>query len=523
MKRLMAPALALTLVLLGVPSFATLIEGEGNPKANCYVEFDVDGGALSGHNGNKVTCTDGDPTCDHDGACDGTCTFRIRLCVNQTNISQCMAATLKKTPHTRNIQGPTTTGTEAKCGDFANVAVKKVTAKKKTARSILKVVANATTGKPKNDTDHLFLICQRRTGACPSQTTTTTTVIGATTTTLPPPTSSLLFTSGTGTTSCGSAGLTTPPAAPASGELDSDTAGTTKITDLGLGCLYFGGGSATVVPPGGIPDAYGSYLAITGPGTLGASPGTGFNTCTQGVGATKHCINNNSTPTCSNDNDCGGSAGSCGADAKCAFGPPLPVLSPAPFGALTTCVLNVVQSDAGGTFDATTGASSVALPLSSRVYITGNTTSPCPKCVSGACTYGKTPAGACTAVGTLMTSNDCLPSLGGFQAPLGVDLTPLTSGTSSKTSATGVFCPPSPPDVMNPTIGQVNAGAFGQSTAQRIAEVGMPAGNLSDMMPHNSILGSVFCIPGTGNPAVDGVADLPGPGAIGINGTVQLY
>ena len=50
----------------------------------------------------------------------------------------------------------------------------------------------------------------------------------------------------------------------------------------------------------------------------------------------------------------------------------------------------------------------------------------------------------------------------------------------------------------------------------------MPAGNLSDGLPHNSNLASVFCIPATGNAAVDGVADLPGPGAIGLNGNAQL-
>src|SRR5207249_1124216 len=141
------------------------------------------------------------------------------------------------------------------------------------------------------------------------------------------------------------------------------------------------------------------------------------NDCTKGSGPGKHCINNNSTPTCTTDQDCGGSAGSCGPDANCAFGPPLPVLSPAPFGALTTCVLNVVQSDASGTFDAATGAASISVPLASRVYITGNTTSPCPKCAP-TCTYGKSPGAACTPVGSLMTSNDCQPSLVGFQAPL---------------------------------------------------------------------------------------------------------
>jgi hypothetical protein len=502
-------AAAVALLLIGAPVRATLIEGEGNPKSNCYAEFDVDGGTISGNNHNKVTCTDGDPSCDTDGACDGACTFKVRLCVNQTNIPACMPAPLKKTPHSLNIQGPKTTGSEAACGDFASVIVKKVSAKKKTARRTLKVVANATSGKPKNDTDHLFLICERRTGACPSQTTSTS---STTTTTIPaPPTSSLSFTTAVGTTSCGGAGLAPAAVAPFSGEIDSDVAGTTKITDLGLGCLYFGGGAATVVPPGRIPDAAPSFLAITAPGTLGASAGTNLNNCTQGVLATKHCINNNAQPACNTDPDCGGQAGSCGGDAKCAFGPPLPILSPAPFGALTTCVLNVVQSDASGTFDATTGASSVSLPLVSRVYITGNTGSPCPKCAP-TCTYGKSPGAACTPVGSLMTSNDCLPSLGGFQAPLGVDLTPLTTGAAEKTDPAGSFCP-----------SQTTAGAFGQATAQRIAETGSPAGNLSDMAAHPSVLASVFCIPATGNPAVDGVSDLPGPGAIGLNGVSQLH
>jgi hypothetical protein len=50
----------------------------------------------------------------------------------------------------------------------------------------------------------------------------------------------------------------------------------------------------------------------------------------------------------------------------------------------------------------------------------------------------------------------------------------------------------------------------------------MPAGDISDGAPHNSNLAAVFCIPATGNAAVDGVADLPGPGAIGLNGNAQL-
>ena len=115
-------------------------------------------------------------------------------------------------------------------------------------------------------------------------------------------------------------------------------------------------------------------------------------------------------------------------------------------------------------------------------------------------------------MGTQLTTIQCRPALGGFQAPLPVDLTPLTSGTATKTAAGGAFCP-----------GQTDPGAFGQAGAQCISETGAPAGNLGDGQAHTAVLGSVFCIPGTGNPAVDGVADLPGPGAIGLNGTAQLH
>ena len=352
-------------------------------------------------------------------------------------------------------------------------------------------------------------------------TTTTTTTTTSTTTTTTRNFTSLSFTTLVGTTSCGPAGLATPPPPPTSGELDSDTAGTTKLVDLGLGCLYFGGGAATVVAGGKIPDGATSFLNISGPGTLSGSTGTGPANCTVGAGPGRHCVNNNSLPSCTSDINCGGSAGSCALDANCFFGPPLPIVSPPPFGSLTTCVLNVVQTNAGGTFTQSTGDSTVSLPLSSRVYITGNTVSPCPKCLSGACdpswktntnTTSPDTGAACTPVGAQLTTIQCRPSLPGFQAPLPVDLTPLTSGTASATAANGIFCP-----------NQTDAGAFGQPSTQRIAETGLAAGNLGDGAPHNSHLGSVFCIPATGNAAVDGVADLPGPGAIGLNGTAQLH
>src|SRR5205823_1293961 len=95
---------------------------------------------------------------------------------------------------------------------------------------------------------------------------------------------------------------TTPsPSSPFSGEVDSDTAGTTKIVDLGLGCLYAGGGNATIVPPERVPDGSTTVYAITGPGTLGGSAGTSPDDCSVGAGPGTHCVNNNSLPSCVTD------------------------------------------------------------------------------------------------------------------------------------------------------------------------------------------------------------------------------
>jgi len=171
---------------------------------------------------------------------------------------------------------------------------------------------------------------------------------------------------------------------------------------------------------------------------------------------------------------------------------------------------NVIQTDASGTLDQTTGASSTKLPLASRVHVTSNLASPCPKCVGGTCNAGPNVGKACTAVGSLGTTLDCPPDAAKYIGSLPVNISPLTTGTATMTAADGNFCP-----------GQMSAGAFGEGTAKRIAESGMPAGNLGDHAAHPSKLAAVFCIPTTGNAGVDGAADLPGPGAIGLNGDAK--
>src|SRR5262249_37994917 len=155
------------------------------------------------------------------------------------------------------------------------------------------------------------------------------------------PTSRIAFTVAPGTTSCGAPGLTPAPSTPLSGELDADTAGSTKIVDLGLNCLNAGGGQGNVILPGAVADGGISYLGV-GSTTVVASAGTGNRNCTQGAGPGRHCANGNAGlggGACATDADCGGVVGSCTLDPNCFFGPPVPVMSPPPTSSLTTCLL----------------------------------------------------------------------------------------------------------------------------------------------------------------------------------------
>src|SRR5579862_1132598 len=166
----------LGMVVAGV-SRAELIPGPG--KTGCYAEFDVAGATDTK---NHQTCTDGDPTCDTDGQCQGSCTFFIQLCVNQTNVAGCTPSAFKKPVKVKGhlLPVPTTTGVEAACGDAMPIVVP--INHGKSGRRKLELQAN-TSGHPPREKAFLFLTCKKRTGACPAQGTTTTTTISTTTTT----------------------------------------------------------------------------------------------------------------------------------------------------------------------------------------------------------------------------------------------------------------------------------------------------------------------------------------------------
>jgi len=355
---------------------------------------------------------------------------------------------------------------------------------------------------------------------------TTTTTTSTSTTTTTPSFAHLVTTNLVGTTACGGAGLSPGPSAPFGGAIFSDTACTTKLSDLGLACLDIGGGNAVTTPPGPVVDGASNIFDIAADQTtLLASAGTSQFNCTKGAGPGKHCISStNHGAACTTDSGCDVTVqGSCALDANCFFGPPLPIAA----GGTSTCVINVIQMDGSGSVDLTTGASTVSLPLESRVHFTANSASPCPKCISGTCNAGPRAGMACTPVGSLLTTFDCPPNPAVLLAPFPVPLSLSTSSSSpgnSKTAADGNFCPGQ--TALGSPFGFSGAFGFGgqdagHPLAECIKENGTPAGDLTDGNPHPSALGSVFCIPATHNAAIDGAADLPGPGGITLNVNAQ--
>jgi hypothetical protein len=184
-------------------------------------------------------------------------------------------------------------------------------------------------------------------------------------------------------------------------------------------------------------------------------------------------------------------------------------------------VINVIAASpaAGGTLDCCTGASTQTLPLTVTVRVTGDLEpgsagiQPCPTCVGGECQSGGNSGGSCSTTTSLLTSHDCLPTQGTL-APFGVDLSPLQTGSATLAAAGGTMCTAS--------TGQRTAGCMGQGTCAYIEENGSPSGDICAGNTAASILASTFCIPSSGDPLINTVADLPGPGAVSLTGSVQL-
>jgi hypothetical protein len=208
---------------------------------------------------------------------------------------------------------------------------------------------------------------------------------------------------------------------------------------------------------------------------------------------------------CFSDVNCGGEAGTCNLDANCYFGPPIPVS----VGAVGTCIVNAFLTDLCGQITLLPSPSAnLATALSARVYVTGGHPTACPVC-DGTCSYGKNAGLPCAPLGSENTSPDCPPDDASFVTALTVPIASLTTGTSTVTDASGLFCP-----------GQITAGAFGLPAARTVSETGVAPGGGSSALAMTLV--GTFCVPASGNPLIDFIAQLPAVGAVSAAGETDL-
>ena len=93
-------------------------------------------------------------------------------------------------------------------------------------------------------------------------------------------------------------------------------------------------------------------------------------------------------------------------------------------------------------------------------------------------------------------------------------LTPKATNTQPPTATTAATV------AKTATVAGTLAGT--QVATQAIQQVGTPSGDLTDGLPHPSVLVSNFCILATQNVALDNLGDFPGPGSLSLPGTAQF-
>ena len=164
---------------------AVLISGGGPPRSDCYLEFDVQAHQLSAR---VAECTDGDPTCDVDGACDGQCRIGVAVCLNQRDpdLPNCTppfppTGLLRVIERGRDQVGLRIPDfASSACGAFVSVDVP-ASRHRQAGRRIRAVALSP--DRPRRDRDLIRLVCRTPSGGCPASTTTTTVTTPSTTTT----------------------------------------------------------------------------------------------------------------------------------------------------------------------------------------------------------------------------------------------------------------------------------------------------------------------------------------------------
>jgi hypothetical protein len=179
--------LLVAFVAFGSPAGAALLPGGGSPRSDCYVEFEVQARELSAR---VAECTDGDPSCDLDGACDGECRFGVAVCLNQNDpaLPNCTppfppTGLLRVQERGRDQVGLRIPDfASSACGAF--VSVDTPVSRRKRAGLRIRTLA-ISPDRPARDRDVLRLVCRAPAAGCPTTTTTSTTSVTSTSTTMP--------------------------------------------------------------------------------------------------------------------------------------------------------------------------------------------------------------------------------------------------------------------------------------------------------------------------------------------------
>ena len=301
----------------------------------------------------------------------------------------------------------------------------------------------------------------------------------------------------------------------------------------------------------------------------------------------------------------------------CFFGTPLPIAN----AGISVCVTNTFSQPVSGTLNTGTGAATLNFQLNSATTLTGVETQPCPICAvavggapcvgsvaapcTGVCDGSANQGSPCTTTNPKGLTNQC-PSpavvtgtqrcyrgpnnnqictsssqcagsnCAQFVGDIPISLNPLTTGTATLSSATGLFCPgqtTSSKGAFKSDICQTGANSGKPCTsatavadcgagiscragtannyctagtndgkgcatatdcgtggvcaraglqAQLIQLNGTPAGALTPGVAKSIKIGSAFCVPLTGSGIVNSNANLPAPGATVLVGQVKL-
>jgi hypothetical protein len=494
-----ALGMALALVLAPTAEGEATIAG-GKARASCYLVFD-DIDANRGNTG--FECVDG-AACDADGTVNNSCDILVTACAFDGGVGGCtpQPVTRYTGPAVNKglIELPPTGVTTRTCAAQSTVRVGPIRGKKKVKKQNL-IVRAVTTGNPKSDANKIKLRCKKAS-------TTSTTMPGC-------------------------------PNNPAGGPRQLTYTVADSGTDLDTG-------------QSGISHNFPIITGASIHACLSGCDASTDSTC-QATGPTGQGSLNGTT-----------------------LGPPLPLFA----SNIAVCVINnFVDPMVQGVYDLATGtfdATATPIRLDSEVFQT-NRDKVCPECRNNRCDSGPRMGAACQVEGSVRVRNDgqgvnqvyqlsssCPPGppQGSRTGVVSVNL-PITTGVATMPGtgggSAGQVCPgQTVHDVCNSfgttcsvqcestpdTKGGMNQWCCGdaQSTpcfptaassgepSHTITREGAPVA-ATPVWPdptypktaNNAKVAAVFCIGDTGEPAINVVAGLPGPGAVIFNGTQTVF